>query len=211
MRPIRRRRAGAQRLFGTLQDRLVKELALTGIGEIAAANRWIAETFLPEHNRLFARSAALPDVAFVAADRGVLVETLAIEEERVVARDNTVAWAGLRLQIAASPLRAHYVKATVKVRQYPDGELGLFHGPRCIGRFDATGVALPAPAAASVAACSGPSRRGLATALAAALGTRRPSLTAPARAADGPKQAGTKRRRLQPNQETGLDAMTAPP
>jgi hypothetical protein len=46
----------------------------------------------------------------------------------VLARDNTVAHGGLRLP--ESRLRAHDVKANVKVRHYPDGTLAVFHGPR---------------------------------------------------------------------------------
>jgi hypothetical protein len=57
----------------------------------------------------------------------------------VVARDNTVAYDGLRLQLPASPVRAHYVKARVKVRHYPDGTFAVFHGPRCLARYDTEG------------------------------------------------------------------------
>ncbi len=132
-------RGRSERLFGTLQDRLVKELALAGIGDVASANAWIKNTFLPAHNGQFARAPALPESGFVAVDRATLVEALAIEEERVVGRDNTAAWDGMRLQIPESPLRAHYVKARVKVRQYPDGTLAIFHGPRLVGRYDGEG------------------------------------------------------------------------
>ena len=47
-------RGRSERAFGTLQDRLVKELALAGVTTIEAANRFIAETYLPDHNRCFA-------------------------------------------------------------------------------------------------------------------------------------------------------------
>ena len=46
----------------------------------------------------------------------------------------------LKLQIPASPLRAHFVKARVKVRQYHDGTHAIFHGPRCLGRYDKMGA-----------------------------------------------------------------------
>ncbi len=36
-------------------------------------------------------------------------------------------------------MRRHYVKARVKVRQYPDGALAVFHGPRAIARYEADG------------------------------------------------------------------------
>ena len=47
-------RGRSERTFGTLQDRLVKELSLAGITEIEAANRFIEESYLPDHNRRFA-------------------------------------------------------------------------------------------------------------------------------------------------------------
>ena len=132
-------RGRSERMFGTLQDRLSKELKLAGITTIAAANRFIREVYLPEHNARFAQAPALPESAFVDADSALLAEILCIEVERVVARDNTVAYAGRRLQLPQSPLRAHYVKARVKVRQYPDGTLAIFHGPRRLARYDAEG------------------------------------------------------------------------
>ncbi|MDG4882379.1 ISNCY family transposase [Mesorhizobium sp. WSM4884] len=133
-------RGRSERMFSTLQDRLPKELALAGIVDIAAANRFIAQTYLPAHNARFARSAAVQDSAFVAADPAVLAEILCIQEERVVARDNTVAFARLRLQLPQSPIRHHFVKATVKVRQYPDGTLAIFHGPRRIATYSSDGT-----------------------------------------------------------------------
>jgi len=130
-------RGRSERMFGTLQERLPKELALAGITEIEAANRFIRQVYLPRHNARFARSAACEGTAFVAVDPALLAETLCIEEERIVARDNTVVFGNRRLQLPASQARAHYVKANVKVRQYPDGSLAVFHGPRRLARYGA--------------------------------------------------------------------------
>jgi hypothetical protein len=188
-------RGRSERMFGTLQDRLIKELAKAGIREIDAANVWIRDVYLPQHNARFAKPAALAESAFVAADPVLLAETLCIEEERVVARDNTVAFANCRLQLPASNVRAHYVKASVKVREYPDGSLAVFHGPRRIAHYTAQGVEIAAvPTTRSVTPCSPPSRRGLATAKPAAPSKRRPSLTASARGVTEPRQVGTKKR-----------------
>src|SRR6266852_4514348 len=133
-------RGRSERMFGTLQDRLIKELARAGITEIAAANRWIREVYLPDHNARFARPPQLEDSAFVAVtDAASLAEILCIEQERIVARDNTVTYDGRNLQLPESRARAHYVKARVKVREYPDGTLAVFHGPRLLARYNATG------------------------------------------------------------------------
>ncbi len=80
-------RGRSERMFGTLQDRLIKELAKSGITEIAAANGWIRDVYLPAHNARFARPAAVAKSAFVkVADTVVLTEALCIQEERVVGR-----------------------------------------------------------------------------------------------------------------------------
>lgn len=71
---------------------------------------------------------------------GDLDEILCHQEDRVVGNDNTVAFERLRLQIEPTPLRAHFVKATVQVRRYANGTLSLFYGPRCIGRFRSDGT-----------------------------------------------------------------------
>jgi hypothetical protein len=189
-------RGRSERMFGTLQDRLIKELAKQGCREIDAANAWIREVYLPVHNARFAQPAALPESAFVAVHHpATLVETLCVQDNRVVARDNTVSWQGLKLQLPESPLRHHWVKARVRVHEYPDGLLAVFHGPRCIARYTAQGVEIVgAPTTRSVTPCSPPSRRGLP---AAAIGVpleRRPSLTASARGVTRPRQVGTKKR-----------------
>jgi hypothetical protein len=132
-------RGRSERMFGTLQDRLAKELELAGITEIAAANRFIRDVYLARHNARFAKAAALPDSAFVAADPAQLREILCVQHERVVGRDNTVAHDGRRLQLPESRLRAHYVKARVLLREYPDGALAIFHGPRLIARYTSEG------------------------------------------------------------------------
>lgn len=185
-------RGRSERMFATLQDRLIKELARAGLTEIGAANAWIRQVYLPAHNARFARPAALAESGFVTvADAASLVEALCIHEERVVDRANTVSWGRLKLQLPQSPLRAHYVKARVRVHHYPDDALAVFHGPRCIARFGADGQPAPlGPTRQSLTACSTPSR----TLRAASGGGLRPSLTAPARAVPNTRQVGTKKR-----------------
>jgi transposase len=133
-------RGRSERMFATLQDRLAKELKLAGITTIEAADRFIREVYLPAHNARFAKPPALPETAFVPADPTQLREILCAQHERIVARDNTITYAGRRLQLPESPLRAHYVKARVVVRDYPDGTFALFHGPRLVARYDRTGT-----------------------------------------------------------------------
>lgn len=133
-------RGRSERMFGTLQDRQTRELALAGITTIEAANRFIADTYLPAHNARFAKPPAVAERAFVAADPAQLAEILCVEEERVVGNDNTVVFGHLRLQLPPSPIRHHFVKARVRVRRYPDGTIAVFHGPRRIGHYQPDGT-----------------------------------------------------------------------
>ena len=135
-------RGRSERAFGTLQDRLPKELALAGITTVAAANRFLREVYLPEHNARFAVAPEHPETAFVADRAGAHRDILCVQEERVVGNDNCVRYRGLALQIPPSPARRHFVKLRVRVHEYPDGTLAVFHGPRCLARYRADGAPL---------------------------------------------------------------------
>jgi Helix-turn-helix domain len=204
-------RGRSERMFGTLQDRLPKELKLAGITAIEAANAFIAAAYLPAHNARFSRPPEIAESGFVAADPAQLREMLCVEEERVVARDNTVGFGGLRLQLPESRLRHHYVKASVKVRQYPDGRLAIFHGPRCIGRYDRHGHDIAIPTSASLGRCFAPSQDGPPPAEAVAASARRPTLTASPLAASADAWVGTKKRAARSNQETNRKTTPATP
>jgi transposase len=133
-------RGRSERAFNTLQDRLPKELKLAGIASIAEADAFLRDVYLPAHNARFAVAAAQPGSAFTPIPGVDLDEILCVEEERQVQNDNCVSYRTLKLQIPPSPLRPHFVKARVKVHVYADGSHALFHGPRCIGRYDENGA-----------------------------------------------------------------------
>ena len=132
-------RGRSERAFLTLQDRLVKELALAGIDEIEAANAFIREVYVPAYNAQFAVAPAGVGSGFTPIPGVDLDEILCVQEERQVGNDNCVSYRKLKLQIPESPMRAHFVRARVKVHLYPDGSHAVFHGPRCIGRYDQKG------------------------------------------------------------------------
>jgi transposase len=132
-------RGRSERAFGTLQDRLPKELSLAGVTDIEAANAFIRDVYLPEHNARFAVDPVGEGSAFTPIPGVDLDEILCVEEERQVGADNCVSYRTLKLQIPDSPMRPHFVRARVKVHVYPDGSHALFHGPRCIGRYDEKG------------------------------------------------------------------------
>ncbi len=133
-------RGRSERLFQTLQDRLPKELALNAVTTLEAANAFLRGVHIPAHNARFAVAAEQEGSAFVAIPGVDLNEILCVQEERQVGHDNCVSFNRLKLQIPESRLRAHFVKANVKVRHYSDGTHAIFHGPRCIGRYDSKGA-----------------------------------------------------------------------
>jgi transposase len=132
-------RGRSERAFRTLQDRLPKELALAGITELAAANQSLSTHFIPAYNQRFTVPAVETGTAFIPWVGPSLAEVLCVQEERVVAKDNTVRSQGRSLQIPSDPHRFHYVRVTVRVHAYPDGTLAVFHGPRCLARYHADG------------------------------------------------------------------------
>ncbi len=120
----------SERVFSTHRDRL-KELALAGITEMKAANRYLTETCLPAHNAEFTQPPPADGLAFVACrDIAVPDDILCGRFERTVRKDNCVHFEGRVLQIPADRHRCHYVKARVRILRYTDGSLSIHHGPR---------------------------------------------------------------------------------
>jgi len=133
-------RGRSERMFRTHQDRLPKELAAKGITEMAGANRYLEEVYMPGFNAEFMQPAMEQGSAFVAYVGRDLADILCEHHERVVGNDNCVAFEGMKLQIPKDRVRLHYVKVKVRVHRYPDGQLALFHGPRCLVCYDAKGI-----------------------------------------------------------------------
>jgi len=142
-------RGRMERVFGTLQGRLPPELRLAGINTVAAANRFLKQRFVPDYNARFAVPPAEPGSAFLPYAGRPLEDVLCVQGDRQVGHDNCVAWKRLSLQIPPQPHRHHYVKATVRVHEYPDGRLAIFDGPRCLARFDHKGQLCNAPSRAA--------------------------------------------------------------
>lgn len=80
-----------ERLFGTLQDRLVKEMRLRGIGSIAEANEFL-KGYLPIYNRRFGKKAAEAENLHRPIPKGLnLDRILCIKTERTLKNDFTIA------------------------------------------------------------------------------------------------------------------------
>jgi len=137
-----------ERLFGTLQDRLVKALRQAGATSLEDANR-VLQHFLPRYNARFAVHPARPESAYRPWPAGIRPDTVfCFKHERVVAKDNTISFNGHHLPIAPGRSRASYAHCRVEVRQLLNGQLlvgcqgsplarfkPLHLGPPAVGKF----------------------------------------------------------------------------
>ena len=124
-------RGRSERMFGTLQKRLPQELRIRGIRDMSVANTFLRDDFLPAHNARFSKRAEVEGSAFTPLDGfSSLSDVLCIHEDRVVNNDNTVRYKGNIIQLLPDDMRLHYVRAKVRVHEYSDGSLSVFHGPR---------------------------------------------------------------------------------
>jgi transposase len=88
-----------ERLFNTLQDRLVREMRLQKIKSVEEANAFL-ETYLPKYNSRFGKQARLKaDLHRPALHARELDRILCIREERTVKNDFTIAYDGKLYQI----------------------------------------------------------------------------------------------------------------
>jgi len=132
-------RGRSERMFRTHQDRLPKELAKQGIRTREAANQYLRTNYLPRFNAEFCVAARETGTAFVPYIGTELKEILCEQYERTVGNDNCVHFDKRILQIPSDQYRFNYVKTKVRVHQYQDGTLGVFHGPRKLAVYDSRG------------------------------------------------------------------------
>ena len=131
-----------ERLWGTLQDRLVQELRLAGVTDLKAGNRFLP-TYLKRFNARFAVRADEPGLAYRPLEPSLdLDRILSFRYQRVVALDNTVRLEGRLIQVPPGPRRRSYAGARVWVHELLDGSLGVWYQEgwlaRTPGRGDVT-------------------------------------------------------------------------
>ena len=117
-----------ERLWGTLQGRLVVELALEGITDIPAANAFLPG-FLERFDGRFGVPARDPDPAWRPLPRGIdLARVCCFTYARVVAADGTISFAGQSIQLLPADRRS-LARSRVQVQEHLDGSLlVLAHG-----------------------------------------------------------------------------------
>lgn len=116
-----------ERLFGTLQDRLVKEMRLRGIKSLEEANRFLDE-YWPIYNRKFAVQARGKGDLHRSLPKGLKVDNiLCVKATRSLRNDFTVAYNKKLYQIEDA-IRA----GQVKVHERPDGSIVILSKDRSL-------------------------------------------------------------------------------
>jgi len=135
-------RGRSERLNRTLQDRLVNELRAAGVATKKAANQYLRQHFIPRYNQDFTRPPRDPYAVFVSAHGTDLEQIFCFEEPRIVAKDNTVRFENLCLQLQKQPGRITCAGLKVMVRRHLDGSHSVWLGSRKLGLFDSQGTPL---------------------------------------------------------------------
>lgn len=120
-----------ERVWGTLQDRLVAELRLAGASTRGEANKVLRE-YLPQHNRLFALPAADAQPAWRRAptDHVLLLELCALQYVKKVSKTNTVRVGGRVLDIPRS--NGNFAGQAVTVKHLLSGQYRIHFDGKCI-------------------------------------------------------------------------------
>ena len=115
-----------ERLWGTLQDRLVSELRLAGARTVEQANQVLAPYRL-EHNRRFAVAPHNATPAWRRVGRGTDLERIcSFYYEATVLNDNTVRLSGVVIDVPPGPRRRSYAGTRVELRQLLDGSWRVY-------------------------------------------------------------------------------------
>lgn len=121
-----------ERLFGTLQDRLVSELRLAGVQTLQEANQLLV-AFLPRFNARFVVPAADPTPAWRPLEPTMDPwQICSFAYLRTVAHDDTLRLGDQHLQLGPRHNRRTWAKTTVEVREHLDGSLSVWHADQPI-------------------------------------------------------------------------------
>lgn len=127
-----------ERLWGTLQDRLVSELRLAGARTTQEANAVLAR-YRPEHNRRFSVPPEDATPAWRPLRRGTELDRICgFRYAATVLNDNTVRLAGMVIDIPPGPRKRTYAGARVEVCQILDGSWRVFLADAVIATAGAT-------------------------------------------------------------------------
>jgi len=129
-------RGRSERSFGTWQGRLPQELRLAGVSTVEGANRFLRERYVAEFNQKFTVAAKEKGTAFRKTSRSDLNWIFTVQNERVVAKDNTVTMGDQVWQIGKTTFRNTLAGCTVMIHQHLDQTTSIRYGPHVVARYD---------------------------------------------------------------------------
>lgn len=125
-----------ERLFGTLQDRLVKELRRAQATTLEEANR-VLHRFLPRFNEKFMKAPARPGSAYRPKfSLSEANERIYFTYQRVVANDHTISLFGHTLALPPLAVRTNLASRRVELRHRMDGRLAVAYQGQVLGLLE---------------------------------------------------------------------------
>ena len=110
-----------ERLFGTLQDRLIKEMRLVKVKTIEEANEFL-DDYLPRHNERFSKKALKEgDLHRPLPDEVNLPDIFCLKDIRTINNGYIVRWRGRRFLIDNASIAMR--KRKIEVSEHFDGKL----------------------------------------------------------------------------------------
>jgi hypothetical protein len=132
-----------EKLFETLQDRLVPQLDLLGIKEIGAANEYLQDVYVPEFNKKFAVQASGEHRWRRLHPSVDLGRICSFRYKAKVASDNAVRFCGMVFDIEPGPGGRSHAGVQADLRQMLDGSWRIYHQDELIGEAASTEVGEP--------------------------------------------------------------------
>jgi Helix-turn-helix domain len=117
-----------ERLFNTLQDRLVQELRLAGIKDPQQATQFLNGPFKTDFNSRFGKPARESQKAWRPLPKELDLDRIcSFRYEATVGNDNAIRLSGMILDIPPGPRRRGYARARVELRQLLDGRWRVYY------------------------------------------------------------------------------------
>lgn len=132
-----------EKLFETLQDRLVAELGLNGIADINAANEYVDNGYIERFNERFAQPAA-GEHRWRRLGPGLDLDRIcSFRYNAKVANDNAIRFCGLVFDVSPGPGGRSYARCEIELRQLLDGSWRIYYADKLIAKAESTELGEP--------------------------------------------------------------------
>jgi transposase len=115
-----------ERLFNTLQDRLVKEMRLKGVSSIEEGNKYLEE-YIEEHNSFYGVQAEKKEDVHQVVSKKELEKAFCYKEDRRLSKNLEVSYEGRILQVQTKKEGYILRGAQVEVREELQGKIRIIY------------------------------------------------------------------------------------